>query len=37
MPNAPDVAALTARADALGIPVRGELSLFASAQGAGAS
>lgn len=31
MPNAPDVAALTARADALGIPVRGELSLFASA------
>jgi UDP-N-acetylmuramoylalanine--D-glutamate ligase len=32
MPNAPDVsAALTPRADALGIPVRGELSLFASA------
>ena len=31
MPNASDVAALTARADALGIPVRGELSLFASA------
>ena len=31
MPNAPDVAALTARADALGIPVRGELALFASA------
>ena len=31
MPNAPDMAALTARADALGIPVRGELSLFASA------
>ncbi|HYR25763.1 MAG TPA: Mur ligase family protein, partial [Aquabacterium sp.] len=31
MPMAPDVAALTARADALGIPVRGELSLFASA------
>jgi len=30
-PNAPDVAALCARADALGIPVRGELSLFASA------
>ncbi|MDX9842615.1 MAG: UDP-N-acetylmuramoyl-L-alanine--D-glutamate ligase [Aquabacterium sp.] len=31
MPNDPAVAALTARADALGIPVRGELSLFASA------
>lgn len=31
MPHAPDMAALTARADALGIPVRGELSLFASA------
>ncbi len=31
MPGAPDVAALTARADELGIPVRGELSLFASA------
>src|SRR5574343_232639 len=31
MPNAPDVAELTARADALGIPVRGELSLFSSA------
>jgi len=31
MPFAPDVSALTARADELGIPVRGELSLFASA------
>ncbi len=31
MPGAADVAALIARADALGIPVRGELSLFASA------
>jgi UDP-N-acetylmuramoylalanine--D-glutamate ligase len=31
MPGAPDVAALTARADELGIPVRSELSLFASA------
>ena len=31
MPNDPAVSALTARADALGIPVRGELSLFASA------
>ena len=31
MPNDPHVAALTARADAQGIPVRGELSLFASA------
>lgn len=31
MPNDPAVAALTARADALSIPVRGELSLFASA------
>ena len=31
MPGAPDVAALIARADELGIPVRGELSLFASA------
>ncbi|HEX5372800.1 MAG TPA: UDP-N-acetylmuramoyl-L-alanine--D-glutamate ligase [Aquabacterium sp.] len=30
-PNAPDMAALLARADALAIPVRGELSLFASA------
>ncbi|WP_290866945.1 UDP-N-acetylmuramoyl-L-alanine--D-glutamate ligase [Aquabacterium sp.] len=30
-PNAPDVAALCGRADVLGIPVRGELSLFASA------
>ena len=30
-PNAPEVAALLARADELGIPVRGELSLFASA------
>lgn len=30
-PNAPDVAALTEKADELGIPVRGELSLFASA------
>lgn len=30
-PNAPDVAALCARADEQGIPVRGELSLFASA------
>ncbi|TDP80992.1 UDP-N-acetylmuramoylalanine--D-glutamate ligase [Aquabacterium commune] len=31
VPDAPDVAPLLARADALGIPVRGELSLFASA------
>jgi UDP-N-acetylmuramoylalanine--D-glutamate ligase len=31
MPNAPEVAALLAEADARGIPVRGELSLFASA------
>jgi UDP-N-acetylmuramoylalanine--D-glutamate ligase len=31
MPNAPDLSTLTARADELGIPVRGELSLFASA------
>jgi UDP-N-acetylmuramoylalanine--D-glutamate ligase len=31
MPNAPDVAALLAAADEEGIPVRGELSLFASA------
>ncbi|MFY9809751.1 UDP-N-acetylmuramoyl-L-alanine--D-glutamate ligase [Aquabacterium sp.] len=31
MPNDPAVSALTARADALSIPVRGELSLFASA------
>jgi UDP-N-acetylmuramate--alanine ligase len=31
MPGAPDVAALLARADERGIPVRGELSLFASA------
>ncbi|HEX5356308.1 MAG TPA: UDP-N-acetylmuramoyl-L-alanine--D-glutamate ligase [Aquabacterium sp.] len=31
MPNAPDVSALMARADELGIPVRGELSLFATA------
>jgi UDP-N-acetylmuramoylalanine--D-glutamate ligase len=31
MPGAPDVAALLARADEQGIPVRGELSLFASA------
>jgi UDP-N-acetylmuramoylalanine--D-glutamate ligase len=31
MPNAPDVAALLAAADEQGIPVRGELSLFASA------
>ncbi len=31
MPNAPDVSALLAKADELGIPVRGELSLFASA------
>jgi UDP-N-acetylmuramoylalanine--D-glutamate ligase len=31
MPGAPDVAALMARADELGIPVRGELSLFATA------
>ena len=31
MPGAPDVAVLIARADELGIPVRGELSLFASA------
>ncbi|AWI55317.1 UDP-N-acetylmuramoyl-L-alanine--D-glutamate ligase [Aquabacterium olei] len=30
-PNAPDVAALCARADEQGIPVRGELSLFATA------
>jgi UDP-N-acetylmuramoylalanine--D-glutamate ligase len=30
-PNAPDVERLLARADELGIPVRGELSLFASA------
>ena len=30
-PNAPDMAALLAAADAQGIPVRGELSLFASA------
>jgi UDP-N-acetylmuramoylalanine--D-glutamate ligase len=30
-PGAPDVAALLARADEAGIPVRGELSLFASA------
>jgi UDP-N-acetylmuramoylalanine--D-glutamate ligase len=30
-PNAPDVAALLAEADERGIPVRGELSLFASA------
>ncbi|MES2089240.1 MAG: UDP-N-acetylmuramoyl-L-alanine--D-glutamate ligase, partial [Pseudomonadota bacterium] len=30
-PIAPEVAALLARADELGIPVRGELSLFASA------
>lgn len=31
MPNAPEVSALLAKADELGIPVRGELSLFASA------
>jgi UDP-N-acetylmuramoylalanine--D-glutamate ligase len=31
MPLAPDVAAMTAEADARGIPVRGELSLFAAA------
>jgi UDP-N-acetylmuramoylalanine--D-glutamate ligase len=31
MPHAPDVAALSARADELGIPIRGELSLFATA------
>ncbi len=31
MPMAPDVAALTAEADLRGIPVRGELSLFATA------
>lgn len=31
VPGAPDVAPLLARADALGIPVRGELSLFATA------
>ena len=31
VPGAPDVAPLLARADELGIPVRGELSLFASA------
>jgi len=31
MPNAPEVAPILARADELGIPVRGELSLFASA------
>ncbi|MBI2732756.1 MAG: UDP-N-acetylmuramoyl-L-alanine--D-glutamate ligase [Aquabacterium sp.] len=31
MPHAPDVSALLAKADELGIPVRGELSLFASA------
>ncbi|MBT9609971.1 MAG: UDP-N-acetylmuramoyl-L-alanine--D-glutamate ligase [Pseudomonadota bacterium] len=31
VPDAPDVAPLLARADAQGIPVRGELSLFASA------
>ncbi|RTL31663.1 MAG: UDP-N-acetylmuramoyl-L-alanine--D-glutamate ligase [Burkholderiales bacterium] len=31
MPSAPDVSALLAKADELGIPVRGELSLFASA------
>ncbi len=31
MPNAPDVAALLAAADEQGIPVRGELALFASA------
>ena len=31
VPGAPDVAPLLARADALGIPVRGELSLFAAA------
>lgn len=31
MPNAPDVSALLAKADELGIPVRGELSLFTSA------
>jgi len=31
MPGAPDVAALLGKADELGIPVRGELSLFASA------
>jgi len=31
MPNAPDVSALLAKADEQGIPVRGELSLFASA------
>ncbi|WP_374316059.1 UDP-N-acetylmuramoyl-L-alanine--D-glutamate ligase [Aquabacterium sp.] len=30
-PHAPEVAALWARADELGVPVRGELSLFASA------
>ena len=30
-PHAPDVAPLLARADELGVPVRGELSLFASA------
>ncbi|RRS06265.1 UDP-N-acetylmuramoyl-L-alanine--D-glutamate ligase [Aquabacterium soli] len=30
-PNAPEVSVLLARADELGIPVRGELSLFASA------
>lgn len=30
-PNAPDVAALCARADEQGIPVRGELALFATA------
>ena len=31
VPDSPDVAPLLARADAQGIPVRGELSLFASA------
>lgn len=31
VPDAPDVAPLLARADVLGIPVRGELSLFATA------
>ncbi|MBI3382309.1 MAG: UDP-N-acetylmuramoyl-L-alanine--D-glutamate ligase [Aquabacterium sp.] len=31
MPHAPDVSALLAKADELSIPVRGELSLFASA------
>lgn len=31
MPHLPDVSALMARADELGIPMRGELSLFASA------